>query len=194
MRGKRLWVVLAVFAVAAVAFALYWGQPRHLATVHPQRGTAVEAIYATGTVEPVRWAQIAPMVPGRILGLEAEEGDMVEAGTVLIRLDDRAAQAELVQREADARFLKSEVDRLGTLVRRETASRQSYDRAISELDQARAAAEAARKRLSEFTIVAPFPARVLRKEGEIGEVVQPGAVLYWLGTPEPWRGSVEVDE
>lgn len=113
---------------------------------------------------------------------------------MLVRLDDETLQAELEELLARVDFLEKEVERYRALVERESVSRQTYERLVSELAAARAAANARAQRLADMTIVAPFAGIVLRKEGEIGEVVQPGDVLVWLGEPPPYWISADVDE
>ena len=53
------------------------------------RGTAVEIVYATGAVEPVRWAKVASLIRDRIVDICDCEGKTVAKGDVLARLDDR---------------------------------------------------------------------------------------------------------
>ncbi len=42
--------------------------------VTPERGTAVEIVYATGGVEPVRWAKVASVIRDRIIDICYCEG------------------------------------------------------------------------------------------------------------------------
>ena len=73
-------------------------------------------------------------------------------------------------------------------------SRQAYERAQSEHAQVRAAIVAARARLADYTLRAPIDGMVLRRDGEIGEVAEPGAALFWVGQPIPSWIVAEVDE
>lgn len=191
----RLVLALVVLALAAGAY-LWWREtaPPRVAVATPTRGPAVDAIYATGTVEPVRWAKIASTETGRIVAYPAVEGAAVRAGDVLLRLDDTQARAELRELEARADFLKRDLDRYAELVKGNTVSRQVYERVKSDLDQARAAATAARQRLNDLTITAPLDGVVLRKDGETGEVARAGEVLLWVGQDRPYWITAEVDE
>ena len=51
-------LVIAVAVISAVAGGAWWrfGRGVEVSAVLPTRGTAVEIVYATGAVEPVRWA------------------------------------------------------------------------------------------------------------------------------------------
>lgn len=158
------------------------------------RGTAVEAVYATGVVEPVHWAKVTPLVRGQIVDICRCEGATVQKGAVLAKLDDREAQAQLAELQARERFLAQEVDRYRQLLERSTASQQAYERVASDRAQAAAAIAAARERLGWYTLRAPIDGQVLWRDGEIGEVAEPGRVLFWVGPPKPLWILAEIDE
>jgi RND family efflux transporter MFP subunit len=195
VRGFKLFVLILV-AMALAAGGWWWwrGLPPNVALVTAERGPAVEAVYATGTVEPVRWAAIASTETGRIAEYPVEEGQAVEEGEVLIHLDDATLTAEYEALMARVRFLAGDVERYQQLLRNQNISRQAYDRALSELEQAEAAAAAARQRLDDFTIRAPIQGVVLQKDREVGEVLEPGDVLVWIGQDRPYWITAQVDE
>jgi len=193
LKLKTLLVLVPV--LAGVAFLAYWVlRPVPLAMTKPERGPAIEAVYATGTVEPVRWAKVAPTVTGRIISIAVQEGDRVAAGQVLARLDAGEAQARVAELAAREKFLKDDAERIRALAAREVASRQSNEKVQSDLNQAEAARQAAQRRLSEYTLTAPQAGLILRRDGEPGEVAQPGQVLFWVGEPRPLRVQAEIDE
>ncbi|NIA68182.1 efflux RND transporter periplasmic adaptor subunit [Pelagibius litoralis] len=187
---------LTALGLVAIALAAWWfvSAPPLVSLARPQRGPAVDAIYATGTVEPVRWAKIASTETGRILDYPATERRAVAKGDLLVHLDDAEAKADLREATARVAFLKGDLERYAALVERSTVSRQAYERVQSDLDQALAATAAARQRLADLTISAPLDGVVLRKDGEVGEVVQAGDVLLWIGQDRPYWITADVDE
>lgn len=194
--GKSTKIGLVLLLLAAAGLGVWWflGASLRVETATPSRGPAVDAIYATGTVEPVRWSKIATTVTGRIIRYPAEEGRQVVRGEVLVQLDDAKAKAVLRELEARFAFLEGDLKRYQALVERGTVSRQSYERVKSDLDQARAVVTAARQRLADMTITAPLDGIVLRKDGEVGEVVQADDVLLWIGQDRPYWITADVDE
>jgi RND family efflux transporter MFP subunit len=154
----------------------------------------VQAVYATGEVEPVDWAKVSPLESGRITEILAREGDAVQRGAVLARLDDRTQQAELEELVAREAFLQEDLRRLAVLLDKSHISRQAYDRAESELKQNRAAIAAAEQHIRDMRLQAPLDGTVLRRDGEIGETVTPDDVLFWVGKPQPLRITAEIDE
>jgi len=194
---RKHWILIAAAIVAASAGGAAWRiarLPAAVAVATPARGPAVEAIYATGSVEPVVWVKVGPTIEGRIEAVPCAEGERVAAGDVLIRLEDRAARARVAELEAILRFRQQEVDRYRTLLKDNVASRQSYERARSELDQAAAALEVARQELADSVIRSPIDGVVLREEAEVGEVVNKGEPLCWIGDDRRLRITAEVDE
>lgn len=194
MLKKLLPWLIAATLVAAAAGAFWYLSIPVVEVQRPARGPAVEAVYATGVVEPVTWAKVTPMVRGRVVELCACEGERVGRGHLLARLDDEEPRARLKELEARARFLESDVSRYGKLLSDRVISIQAYERLVSQFDEARAAIAAARERLADYTLRSPMAGSVLRQDGEVGEVVEPGDVLFWVGEPTPLWIEADVDE
>jgi len=192
---RRVWTVAVLLLAAAAIWGANTAFERLMVTVVPvTRGPAVEAVYATGVVEPVHWAKVAPTIVGRIAEVFKRDGASVKMGDVLMRLDDREAKANLAQLEARLKFTREELDRYQALVQRKIASQQAYERARSDHIQALAAVAAARQRLSDYQLTAPLDGIVLRHDGEVGETVSAGQVLYWVGREFPLWVIADVDE
>jgi RND family efflux transporter MFP subunit len=189
-------LAIAILLVGAVGGAAWWwfARPPLVQTAEVVTGPAVEAVYATGTVEPVIWARIGPVVKGRLMTLAAEEGQRVRPGDVLARLDDTVAQAQVQEAEARATFLREDAARLRALAAREIVARAALDRAESEARAAEAIVEAARRRLDDYVLRAPMGGVVLRRDGEIGEVVDTLNTIFVVGEKSPLRITAEVDE
>jgi RND family efflux transporter MFP subunit len=189
---RLLWGGAAVGIAAAAWIAL--ARPPAVTASRPVRGPAVEAVYATGAVEPVYWAKVSSTQVGRIAQLPVKEGESVKTGTVVVKLDDREAKARLAELEARERFLLAEVQRMSTLAQRDIASQQQQQKAVSEHAAAVAATNAARQRLNELTLTAPLDGEILRLDGNVGEVIRSGDVLAWVGHCCPMRIEADVDE
>lgn len=190
-----LWrgAVLLILAAAAAAAYGYWSIPLvHIGTLG--RGAAVDAVYATGVVEPVNWAKVTPLVRGRIVEQCGCEGAWVNRGDVLARLNDDEQRARISELEARAKFLESDVARYRQLLADRAISIQTFERIDSQHREVRAAIAALRERLADYTLKAPMDGQVLRQDGEVGEVVEPGDVLFWIGQPRPLWITADVDE
>lgn len=192
---RRFLLILGVIAgvAATVAAVDYYSLPL-VRVGTPVRGPAVEAVYATGVVEPVTWAQVTPMVRGRIIEMCRCEGQWQKKGDVLARLDDESQRARLAELEARARFLKQDVERYQTLLKNRDISLQTFQRVSSQYDEVQSIIAAERKMLDEYVLRAPIDGQVLRRDFELGEIVGEGDVLFWVGKPQPLWIVAEVDE
>ena len=87
MRRTRL-IVVAVIVIAAVGAGLAWRNwPVAVQTAAATRGPAIDAVYATGSVEPTVMLPVAPRTGGRLAALSVDEGARVKRGQVLARLE-----------------------------------------------------------------------------------------------------------
>jgi RND family efflux transporter MFP subunit len=195
MLKLRTLVLLLIVVAAAAAGTWWWMQrPPAVEARAPMIGPAVEAVYATGTVEPIRWSEVASTVTARIVSYPAEEGDTVKTGDLLVQLDDTAARAALRELEAQIEYLSAEVERYEALITRQTVSQAALEKVQSELRRAQALWAVQSKRVRDLKITAPIDGVVLRTEGELGEVVQAGDVLVWVGQDRPYWITAQVDE
>ena len=95
----------------------------------PQRGTAVEIVYATGAVEPVRWAKVASLIRDRIVEICDCEGKTVAKGDVLVRLDDREVRAQLKELGRARNSSSAKWRAVTELIGRGAATTQAHERA-----------------------------------------------------------------
>lgn len=194
MGKRRLLIAAAVALLAGVASWWFYGQAPRVGVAVVARGTAVEIVYATGGVEPVRWAKVASLLRDRIVEICDCEGKKVTKGDVLVRLDDREVQAQLRELKAREDFLKREMSRVSELIARGTATTQAFERASMDLQQVQAQIMVQIEKINDYTILAPMDGVVLRRDGEIGEIAEAGQILFRVGVPQPLQVVAEVNE
>ena len=85
---------------------------------------------AIGTFRSFESVVIRPEVTGRIVELPFREGEKVERGKVLVRLDDSVERANLAQAEAQLALAKSNFERAQTLVARNAGTVKALDEAM----------------------------------------------------------------
>lgn len=163
-------------------------------TVSPRTGMAVEAVYATGTVEATVMLPIAPRVTARLMELNADEGHDVKEGDVMARLEDSDLQKSLDELKARDVFLQKDYDRKAALAKSGYETRASLDKARADLDASRAAIARVEAETSYTRLLAPADGRVIRRDGEIGQMIPANQSVFWLSCCAPLRISAEVDE
>jgi HlyD family secretion protein len=209
---KRLIAIAIVIAV--IGAGTWWylrPQPVRVAVVTVELGPVAATIANTraGTVDACRRAGIAPAMGGQIAQLAVQDGDFVEAGTILLELWNDDIRAELVYAEREAQAARSrqreacvlaevaerEANRLMRLREQGLASEEAADRALgnaqssvagcaaaADLVQVRAARiDVAAAQLERSRLRAPFSGVVAEINGELGEFVTPSPV----GIPTP---------
>jgi len=186
--------LVAGLVLTLVATTWWLLRPPATSVATVTRGAAAEIIYATGAVEPETWSRSTPLVRGRIVQRCRCEGKVVKAGDILARLDDREAQATLNDLRASEDFLHREFDRQVQLLERGATTSQAYQRTESELARIQAQIAAQTQRLDYFKLVAPMDGTVLKEDGEVGDMVDPGTILYRIGHEKPLWVVADVNE
>ncbi len=122
-----------------------------------------EVLEYPGTIAATDRAETSFEVAGRIIDFPVGEGDLVQAGQLLARLDPATFQAEVDRERALVNSAKTEFERQRFLLSEGVASRQEFDRANRNYEVAMANLQIAQKALSDTELRAPFEGRVARK-------------------------------
>ena len=177
-----------VSAVSAVAPSAGGGSP-----------TAV--LQATGYVTARRQATVSAQITGTLAEVLIEEGEHVDAGQVLARLDDTSQRATMAQAEAqwaqaralvgqyEAQLAQAERDqsRQQELIERKLVSQQALENARTQvtmtraqlnshrraIDLAAAQMRSAQVQLDYTTVRAPFAGVIIAKAAQVGEIISP---------------------
>jgi RND family efflux transporter MFP subunit len=195
--GRVKLLAWSLGGVAVVIAASWWwlvGSLPAVSAIAPARGTAVEIVYATGAVEPVRWAKVASMIRSRILEICDCEGKEVAKGDMLARLDDKDVRAQLQELRAREDFAKRELSRQTELISRGSTTTQAYERASMDLRSIQGLISVQLEKLADYTVAAPIDGVVLRRDGEVGEIADVGQILFRIGVLKPLQVVAEVNE
>lgn len=159
----------------------------HVTLTRVSRSDISQIFALTGTAAalPNKDVKVSALVPGRIADLKVAEGDTVNEGHVLARLDDRTfrdqlQQAEAAQQQAQANLENAKLSqtRNQDLFQRGIAARKDLEDAQTQasvaaaaLRQADAALEIARLNLARCEIVSPLTGVVAKRFVSVGEQV-----------------------
>jgi membrane fusion protein (multidrug efflux system) len=136
--------------------------------------TTTTDIRAIGSIRSDESVQIASEISGRVAEISFVEGGFVKAGSVLVKLDDALALAEVADAKARYDLAKSNNDRAKQLSRSGNVTEKAIDEAAAGFETARAALELQRVRLSKHVIPAPFSGRVGLRKVSPGSFISPG--------------------
>jgi RND family efflux transporter MFP subunit len=144
----------------------------------------------------------------RVVEVNLKAGQVVNAGDVLVRLDDmdlqaRLRQAEAVLHAAEAVRAQAEVEanRSDRLLQSRAVSRREYDRDQTALKSAEAQVRRAKESINEIqatlewaTIRSPIQGIVIDKKVAVGDMVTPGQMLATLFDPTRMQLVASVRE
>jgi len=176
-------------------------------------GSFRPTIEAMGTVRPAREISLSARIEGEITGLSDAfvPGGFVDAGEVLVRVDDadyqvalQLSQSALEQAIADQEIVQAEgaaaeseyrqFNRELPPERRALVLREPQQRAArASVEAARADVRQAELNVDRTTVEAPFDAHVLSRAVDVGSQVSAGAALgrlvgldtYWIEATVP---------
>jgi HlyD family secretion protein len=210
-RRKRTLIVLGVILVIAliVVFNLRAQREKTVRVTVAKVGTTdlTSIISASGEVKPKKNVEISALVPGRIIKIGIEEGDIVKAGDFLLKLDStqyeavaegnrasiRSFKAQLIQDEARFRKDRNAYERQKKLFDEQLISKDQLEtsklqfdvstaqvRAIqSQIQQAEASLKSTMDNLNKTTFVSPIDGMITSLRVEEGEM----AIIGTMNNP-----------
>lgn len=150
-----------------------------------QAGRAATLVRASGSLIASDAVVVQPEISGRVTAVLFEQGEAVQAGEPLIRLDPTTHEAEVAKAEAALTLAQETYNRSESLSRRGATAAQALDQARANLRTAEAELVLARQRLSDTDIRAPFDGVVGLKQLSVGRYVEPGDELVALERIDP---------
>jgi membrane fusion protein, multidrug efflux system len=143
-------------------------------------GTMRERIEAVGTTLARQAVDIVALSAGRVAEIDLKPGQQVDAGAVLIRLDDRMEQAAVAEAQAALREAELALERAQKLRTGNTVAQATVDQLQAAFDGAQARLAAAEKQLSDRTVRAPFAGIIGMRRIDVGARVDEDTVLTTL--------------
>ncbi|MEE2673942.1 MAG: efflux RND transporter periplasmic adaptor subunit [Myxococcota bacterium] len=196
----RTALVAAAVLLVAIGFLLRLTAPKPVPVLTtPDPGTPVDTLVVapstlegrismSGLVQPRRRVELFAEQAGRVLEVGAEKLDRVTTGQLLLRIDPlpgevevARAEATLAQARSDLNLADAELARSQKLATSQISSASDLDRrqnahqvALAVKRAAQASVRAARDRLSQRELFAPFDGVLREFDCEVGEYVSPG--------------------
>jgi multidrug efflux system membrane fusion protein len=132
------------------------------------------SLQSVGQVQPEHSVQVRPQVSGLLQAVNFREGQAVQKGQQLFRIDPAPYQTALTAARAAWEYAHAQAQRLAPLAGKEYVTTQEYDSARAAADQAQAALNQAEINLSYTDIRAPIAGRTGSIGAKSGNLVAPG--------------------
>jgi RND family efflux transporter MFP subunit len=137
-------------------------------------------ITASGVVEARTTVDVAFQVPGKVIAVGPDDGDVVREGELLAALDPTDYRLAVEQTAALAEHAAAERDRHRPLLATGSVAPNDLERMESAARQSAAAAGLARKRLADTRLLSPISGVVARRAIERGGSVAVGQIAFTL--------------
>lgn len=170
-KKRKLWLIIAASIILVVLIALVVKKSQStkstkVATEIVEMRTIVETVSANGKIQPAKDVKISPYISGEVVELFVKEGDFVEKGAKLAKIDPeiyistyekidaalKTAQANEANAKArvaqsNSQFTKAQLDfnRSQTLWEKQVISDADFEAAKSAFEVAKADVEAAKE-------------------------------------------------
>ncbi|WP_323749976.1 efflux RND transporter periplasmic adaptor subunit [Marinobacter sp.] len=170
----------------------------------PEMREIRDQLSSVANLRAVDSVELMTEVSGRVVALNLEPGKPVQQGDVLLRLDDRQARADLAVLEARLSDARRQYDRARSLRANNSVSQSQVDELQTSVAVAVAEREAAKVRLENHHIEAPFAGVVGLSDISTGAFLQAGTSITTLDStgqlelnfavPERFVGQVKIGQ
>jgi membrane fusion protein (multidrug efflux system) len=185
--------------------SLLWLLVAAAAPVLANQGPLVEVVQAEktlvrdelitfGSLRSDESVMIRPEIPGRLAALHFREGQSVEAGALLISLDDAIARAELAQAQANLSLAEKSHQRAQMLFKRGASNAQALDEASAQQQAARASLALAQARLDKTRIHAPHDGVLGLRHVSPGDYLEAGQDIVNLEVLDPLKVDFRIPQ
>lgn len=163
--------------------------------VMPLKSCTVEdRLILTGGVLPWEDILISAETSGKIDSITVKEGDLIQAGQELVRIDTRLLNAHLDQARAQEKLASQELHRIQALAEKGVATTQASDKVAADKEMAAANLRLVEIQLQKSAVSAPIPGIVDRLFKDKDEFVDTGMPLVRLVQMDKLKVSVGVPE
>jgi membrane fusion protein, multidrug efflux system len=163
--------------------------PIPVVTAAAQRRPIDVGIEAIGTANANEAVSVTSKTSNIVTAIRFSDGEIVQAGQVLVELDRGSVAADLAAATASFEESRSQFNRSRELVATQVVSKAQYEQLEATMKSNEARMAAAQTRLSDTYIRAPFSGRVGLRRVSLGTLINPGTVITTLDD----ISSVKVD-
>jgi RND family efflux transporter MFP subunit len=153
------------------------GPAKDVKTAEVVRTGGAGEVAVPGAVQARKRAALSARMPASVTELPYQEGQWVQAGAVVVRLDDAALRAAVAAAEAGLAAVESDLARTKALLEKGAATPRELEQVTAAASGARAQLTGAKDNLSYAALRTPFAGRVASRRANLGDVVNPGTPL-----------------
>jgi len=199
---KRTWLIVFSSLLLAAGCKPKEGAGGPLGGMPPIQVVAVDAklqpvtesLSLVGSITPNEMVEIKSETDGIVQEINFKEGERVEQGRLLVKLDDTKLAATVAQADANLKLSEANYERAKQLFNDKLISRQEYEQTASIQAVNQASVDLQRRQLKDARILAPFAGIVGARQISPGQVMMRSAILTWLVDLDTVKVEVNVPE
>jgi membrane fusion protein (multidrug efflux system) len=151
-------------------------------------------VFATGKIGALNQIDIMPEVAGKVMAIYFKEGETVNKGSVLVKLNDADLQAQLLKSKTQVALSEQKLERLKKLLEIKGVSQEEFDMQQNELNSLKADQAYILAQLAKTSIVAPFTGMIGLKNISEGSYVNTSTPIVSLVQVKPLYVEFSVPE
>lgn len=168
--------------------------PTQVIAAKAERQPVSETLSLVSTIAANEMVEIKSETDGSVAEINFTEGQPVEKGRLLIRLDDSKLASAAAEAEANFKLTRANYERSQELLRSKLVSSQEFDLVSSQFQASQAALDLKKRLLLDTRILAPFAGIVAARSVSPGQVILKNATLTWLVDLDPVKVEINVPE
>jgi len=157
-------------------------------------GSVAEQIRTTGTLRADESVELTAEASGKITAIQFEEGERVQAGDLLVQINDAELQAERKRLEHQLQLASDRAERQKRLLAEGGVSQEEYDTTVNEVEVLRAELEGVEAQIAKTEVRAPFSGVVGLRSVSEGAYVTPQTQITTLKRLNPIKVDFSVSE
>jgi membrane fusion protein (multidrug efflux system) len=162
--------------------------------VEARRQPVAESLSLVGTLAANEMVEIKSETDGTVDQINFKEGEPVEQGRLLIKLDESKLAASVAEAEANFKLSQADFERSSELLKGKLISQQEFDQIVARFHAGEATLELKKRQLKDARIHAPFAGIMSARQVSPGQVIARNTALTWIVDLDPVKAEFNVPE
>ena len=205
--GNKMIRIIFAASVAAVGCLVFTGckkkagagagggmPPIQVIAVQARRQAVSETLTLPGTIVANEQVEVKAETDGIAQEINFAEGERVEKGRLLVKLDETKFAAALAEAEANLKLTQANYERARQLLQDKLISQQEYDQAASTFAVSQAGVDLMRRQLKDARVLAPFGGISGARQISPGQVITRNTTITWVVDLDTVKVEVKVPE
>src|SRR5258705_3425099 len=162
--------------------------------VEARRQAVAENLSLVGTLTANEMVEIQSEADGAVEQINFKEGEPVEQGRLLIKLDESKLAAAAAEAEANFKLGQADFARSSELLKGKLISQQEFDQIAARFHAREATLELQKRQRKDARIYAPFAGIMGARQVSPGQVIARNTTLTWIVDLDPVKAEFNVPE